>query len=221
MILVVDKSKRNAATFADMFFYMGVLAKSATIAESFSEISNFYRAIVVMDPDEIADVTDYVHRMRAYSAAIPIFALGDKDAPKAELFDCIFPKEACASEILSKILEYTYERDIPQPGDYKLAGMDLSCDMSTPTYFWTPFPLTKTEAMIVKFLVRAYPNPVSAEDILRYAYRESKYPEVSIIRTHISIINKKFRNLSNRNLIEMTFGTGYRILTPEVASALV
>ena len=69
-----------------------------------------------------------------------------------------------------------------------------------------------------------YANPDAKpvfEDILRYAYRESKYPEVSNIRTHISIINKKFRNLSNRNLIEMTFGTGYRILTPEVASALV
>ena len=75
--------------------------------------------------------------------------------------------------------------------------------------------------MIVKYLIRTYPRPTSAEEILRYAYRESRTPEISNIRTHISIINKKFRKLTERNLIEMSFGKGYRVLTPEVAEALV
>lgn len=221
MILVVDKSKRNAVSVADMFFYMGVLAKAATIAESFSEISDIYRAVIIISPESFPDAEDYVKRLRTYNSAVPIFAIGSPDESYAHLFSRIFSRGSYASVVMSKILEYTLENSLPQPGDYKLAGIDLSCDISTPTYFWTPLPLTKTEAMIVKYLIRTYPRPTTAEEILKYAYRDSKTPEVSNIRTHVSIINKKFRNLTNRNLIEMSFGKGYRVLTPELAQALV
>ena len=147
--------------------------------------------------------------------------MGAPEKSYSHLFSDVFARGTYASVILAKILEYTLKNSLPQPGDYKLAGIDLSCDISTPTYFTTPLPLTKTEAMIVKYLIRTYPRPTSAEEILKYAYRESRIPELSNIRTHVSIINKKFRELTSRNLIEMSFGKGYRVLTPEVAEALV
>jgi len=221
MILIVSKSKKNASNVADMFFYMGVLAKGATVAESFSEISDIYRALILLSPESFPDADDYIKRVRSYNSVIPIFAIGEPDGNYLHSFAHIFSVGTYASMVMSKILEYTLENGLPQPGDYKLAGIDLSCDLSTPTYFWTPLPLTKTEATIVKYLIRTYPRPTSAEEILKYAYRESKTPEVSNIRTHISIINKKFRNLTNRNLIEMSFGKGYRVLTPELMESTV
>ena len=42
-------------------------------------------------------------------------------------------------------------------------------------------------------------------------------PEESGIRTHISIMNKKFREITGRNLTVLTPGEGYRVLTPEIA----
>jgi len=221
MILIIDKSRKNAISVADMFFYMGILAKATTVGESFSEISDIYRAVIILSPETLPDTEDYVKRLHSYNLTVPIFAVGEPDKRLSNLFAGIFPVGTYASSIMAKILEYTLNNSLPQPGDYKLAGIDLSCDLSTPTYFWTPLPLTKTEAMIVKYLIRTYPRPTTAEEILKYAYRQSRTPEVSNIRTHVSIINKKFRNLANRNLIEMSFGKGYRVLTPEVAEALV
>ena len=221
MILIVDKSKKNAASISDMFFYMGVLSKPSTIAETFSEISNIYRAVLILYPETFPDPEDFVKRLRSYSSTIPIFAIGSPDKSYSDLFAYVFADGTYAAAVMTKILEYTLDNYLPQPGDYKLAGMDLSCDISTPTYFWTPLPITKTEAMIIKYLIRTYPRPTSATEILKYAYRESKTPEISNVRTHISIINKKFRSITKRNLIETSTGRGYRVLTPEVLAALV
>lgn len=221
MILVIDKSRKNANNVAEMFFLMGVLSKAVTIGETFSEISDIYRAVVMICPESFPDPEDFIKRLRKYNGTVPIFAMGNPDKSYSRLFAHVFPRSAYASNVMAKILDYTLENSLPQPGDYKLAGIDVSCDTPSPTYFWTPLPLTKTESMIIKYLIRTYPKPTSAEQILKYAFRESRTPELSNIRTHVSVINKKFRNLANRNLIEMSFGKGYRVMTPEVMAAFV
>ena len=60
MILVIDKNRKNALCVADMFFYMGVLAKAATLSEAFSEISNTYRAILLLSPRSYPDAEDFI-----------------------------------------------------------------------------------------------------------------------------------------------------------------
>ncbi len=221
MILVIDKAKKSAAAIADMFFYMGVLAKAVTPKEAFSEIGQLYRAALIISPNHLPDAKDFIRQLKAYNSSIPIFAVENFPSSEDGLFAKIFNKEDYASTIMAGILDYTAKNSLPQPGDYRLAGMDLSCDIPTPTYFWEPFPLTRTEAMIVRYLVRTYPNPTSPEDILKYAYRGSRVPEIANVRTHISIINKKFRNIAGRNLVEMSFGKGYRVCTPELMDATV
>lgn len=215
MILVIDKNKKSAVSVAEMFFYMGVLTKAATLSEAFSEISNTYRAVVLLSPETYPDAEDFIKRLRSYSLTVPIFAIGEKESAPYRDIAMAFPRSSYAAEILSKILQYTVDNGLPMPGDYKLAGLDLSCDSKTCSYFWTPFPVTKTEAMIIKYLIRTYPRPTSAEEILKYAYRESRTPEASNVRTHISVINKKFRELTGRNLIDMSIRMGYNIITPE------
>ncbi len=215
MILVIDKNKKNAVSVAEMFFYMGVLTKGVAISNAFSEISNAYRAVVLLSPEAYPDAEDFIRRLRTYSFTVPIFTIGEKGNADYRNIAMSFSRSLYAAEILSKILQYTIDNKLPMPGDYKLAGLDLSCDAQTFSYFWTPFPLTKTEAMIVKYLIRTYPRQTSADEILKYAYRESRTPEASNVRTHISVINKKFRELTGRNLIDMTIGIGYNIITPE------
>ena len=215
MILVIDKTKKNAVSVAEMFFYMGVLTKGVTISDAFSEISNAYRAIVLLSPEAYPDAEDFIRRLRSYNLTAPIFTIGETESANYRHTPMSFSRSSYAAEILSKILQYAIDNRLPMPGDYKLAGLDLSCDAQTYSYFWTPFPLTKTEAMIVKYLIRTYPRQTSAEEILKYAYRETRTPEASNVRTHISVINRKFRELTGRNLIDMRIGVGYNIITPE------
>ena len=104
---------------------------------------------------------------------------------------------------------------VPLPGNYRLCGIDASVTKREVFYFDDVLHLTKTETAILRFLIRAYPLGLSAAEMLDMLFRPSKRPEASDIRTHISSMNKKFRDLTGRALIFMTPHIGYRISTPE------
>ena len=221
MILVIDKNRKNALCVADMFFYMGVLSRAATLSEAFSEISNTYRAILLLSPESYPDAEDFIKRLHSYNATMPIFLISETEEYHSQYVAKVFPSSLYAAEVLVNILNYTISNNLPQPGNYTLAGLNLSCNERSPSYFSKLLPLTKTEAMIVKYLIRTHPRPITSEEILKYAYRESKVPEVSNIRTHISIINKKFRDIAGRNLIEMSLTTGYTLITTKTEPATI
>lgn len=217
MILIINKPLKDARNLSDMFYYMGVLAYAATPSDALSEISGIYRAVIIMNPNTLADKRDYVARLRSY-VSIPIFALSDTDSSEDKIiFDGVMRRGAYASTILSFIDEYSDRLGITSPGTYKLAGINASVNLYTPMYFNKALPFTKTETMILKTLIITYPRPLEAKEILKYAFKPSRTPELSNIRTHISVMNKKYREIIGRNIISLATGEGYRILTPEFA----
>ncbi len=221
MILVIDKSQKNANDLADMLYYMGVLAKAVSAKDALSEISDIYRAIIIISPEELSFPEDIIHGLRRYSNA-PMFAIGSKKYEYASEFLHVFERGTHAPTIINTIRDCCDDLLISAPGDYNIAGVNVSSTTRVPVYFWTPLPFTRTETMIIRYLIRTYPASASAEDILKYAFRDMRRPEVASVRTHISIINKKFRDATgktNYNFIEAAFGKGYRILTPELAIA--
>ena len=219
MILIIDKHKKIATDLSDAFLGIGVLARGCTPREALSEISTMYRAVIITSPRELADPADFVKRVSSY-CTIPIFAINDSPVPLDFIDERMqFGRGSYAYKILERIIEYFEERGENAPGHYALAGIDASYNLKTPSYFWTELPFTKTETMILRLLIRSYPIPTSAEKILTYAYRTTRIPDVSNIRTHISVMNKKFREITGRNIFELNFGAGYRILTPEIIAA--
>ena len=100
-------------------------------------------------------------------------------------------------------------------GSYSLAGIDAGCDLRLPTYFDKEIPLTKTETMILRYLIRIYPRKAKAVEILCHAFKSGRDPEVASVRTHISVMNKKFKKEFGKNLISSFEGGGYTVLTPE------
>lgn len=221
MILIINKSKKEARGLSDMFYYMGVLAYGATPSEALSEISPIYRTIIVMNPDNLPDKEDYVTRLRSY-LNIPIFAItSGQDNNDVILFDGVIKKGTYAAYIYKSILDFSYKYGTKQPGNYQLSGINASSDIKTPLYFFKALPFTKTETMILRTLIRTYPQPTPAKQILKYAFRPSKVPDVSNIRTHISVMNKKFRDVTGRNIITFEIGEGYRVLTPEIIDSLL
>lgn len=221
MILIINKSKRDARALAEMFYYMGELAQGVTPSEALSEISPIYRAVIIMEPEGLADAEDYIARLTSYTK-LPIFAITDAPSAKASmLFDGILQKDAYAARIYSEITSHAKRNRLQAPGSYTLAGIDASIDLGFVEYFGRPIPFTRTEAMIIRTLIRLYPLPISSKDILKYAFRPARMPELANVRTHISVINKKWREATGRTLIAMESGSGYRILTPEVIENLI
>ena len=220
MILIIDKRKKIATSLSDTLLSLGILARGCTPNEALSEISTIYRAVIITSPTALADPQDYIRRLNSY-CTLPVFAIRDNDEPIMYLEENMqFERGSYAYKIVEHIIEYFENRGENPPGHYALAGIDASYDLKAPTYFWTTLPFTKTETMILRFLIRTYPNPTSAQSILNYVYRASKIPDVSNVRTHISIMNKKFREITGRNIFELSFGVGYRILTPEIIDML-
>ena len=218
MILVIDKHKRAARNLSDALSYMGFISVGLTPSEALSEISTIYRAVIITSVEALPDAEDYVRRLRSYASIVPIFAIFDspENNKYSHLFSASFKRGTYASRLAESIILHCDDMDLSLPGHYALAGLDLSVDLRTPMYFFTPLPFTKTELMILRYLFRIYPATARSEEILKYAYRPAKRPDPANIRTHISIINKKFKAITGRNLVYQVFGKGYSILTPEV-----
>ncbi len=216
MIMIINKSKKDARGLADMFYFMGVLTAATTPHEALSEISTNYRAALIMSPDTLADKEDFVRRLRSY-ADIPLFAITrHPDSLDEILFDGIIKSGSYAAKAYRYIREYTEANALRNPGSYKLAGINASVELYTPMYFNHALPFTKTETMILRALIKNYPTPANSKDILKYAFRQTRLPDISNVRTHISIMNKKYRKITSRNIITLLAGKGYVILTPEV-----
>ena len=216
MILIINRSKRDAVNLADMFYLMGILAHGVTPSEALSEISLQYKVALIVSPEALCDRSDFVSRLRSY-ASIPVIALTDSaDGRDGRIFDLVLKRNSYGSKIIESIRSFCESVGIQPPGTYSLEGIKASAVSKTPTFIHHELPLTKTETMVLRTLIKTYPRRVSAFEILKYAFRQSRLPDISNVRTHISVINKKFRAIQGENLIGFEEGRGYVILTPDV-----
>ena len=221
MILIINSNRKDAQRLSEMLYFMGVLSYATTPTEALSEFSIGYSSALIMNPNTLADKEDFVSRLRRY-ANLPIFALSDTpDAIDSVIFEGVIKSSSYASKILSYITDYCASRGFRAPGTYRLAGIDASVSLATPVYFSKALTFTKTELMILRTLIVTYPANIKAPVILKYAFKPNGKPEMQNVRTHLSVMNKKFRNITNRNLTVLTPGAGYRILTPEIMEALI
>lgn len=220
MLLIINPSKKLARGVSDTFYYMGILSYGATPTEALSEISQLYRAVLIIYPSELADAKDYVDRLRSYKGDIPIFAISAEEgcAKYEDIFDRVFASPIFSPALAEKIVEYANQNEYAGIGDYRLAGFNASWDHLGISCFSRKLRLTKTEAMILRYLIRSYPLPVNAESILKHAFRPGRAPEAASIRTHISGMNKKFESIFERKMITLVPHKGYIILTPEFIS---
>lgn len=221
MLLIISQNKKIARSVQETFHYMSILSYGTTPHEALSEVSNLYRAVLIINPENFPDINDYVGRIKAYKSDIPIFAITEKEAPSnyPDIFDGCFVKPGFTPALAEKIIDYAKDNGLAKIGDYYLAGFDASSHTVGVYFFYTKLPLTKTEAMILRYLIRSYPIPQSSDKILKYAFKPSRAPEAASIRTHLSIINKKLEASIGRKMITMEPHRGYVILTPEYINA--
>ena len=223
MILIIHQARKQAKDAADVFYYMGIPAVAKRPKEALSDIALLYRAVLLCHPSALPSPEDYMERLRSFGGGVPIFALCENaaDFELSHLFDLTFTYDSYSSQIFKGIRAYQSENGLPLLGSYALAGLCLDCDQRQAYYCDNPIHFTKTEAMILRYLIRTYPESTDVHHVLRYAMRPGNLSEPASIRTHIYGINRKFAEATGRRLITSIPGEGYRILTPEVAAALV
>ena len=218
MLLIINKSKRVAEEASDIFKYMGIIALGATPAEALNILTPAYRAVLMCDPDTIPDLRDYLRRMRSYISS-PIFCLFTENRGRSEdiqLFDGCFPDGSYSATIAVGMAKASKERGLIPAGVYKCAGINASCDEKTVSFLDDPVRLTKTEAMILRYLMVTYPAPQTPERIIEHVFRTGKHPARSAIRTHVSVMNKKWRAATGRTLFFSVAGCGYVLSTPKM-----
>lgn len=216
MLLIISRNKKLASALSETFYYMSYLSFPATPKEALSEISVGYKAAIIIEPDAFPDIKDYISRLKSLVKEIPIFAISDIGGENEDLFCEVFRKETSSPLIASKITDFCKKRGLEVIGNYKLAGFDASADRIGVSYFYSKPLFTKTEAMILRYLIASYPIPQSADKILHHAFRPYRAPEASGVRTHISAMNKKLYKISGRKQIELLPKEGYIIMTPEI-----
>jgi DNA-binding response OmpR family regulator len=220
MILIIHSALKKAKEAADIFYYMGIPAVAKRPKEALSEISLIYRAVLLCHPSALPSPEEYVQSLRGYSGGVPIFALCEdtEDFALFDLFDSYFKADDYSSKIFAGMRTYQAEHGLPLLGSYTLAGLCLDCDAKRASFCDMAIHFTKTEAMILRYLIRTYPECADVHHILRYAMRPGNLSEPSNIRTHIYGINRKFYEIAGRRLISSLPGEGYRIATPETAA---
>ena len=223
MILVISKEKKRARAVCQILHHMGILSFAATPISALSEISPMYRAVLLINPSLFPDPADYISRIRSYMSDVPLFSIndGEVDSGISEFFLKNYNRISFAPKIAVDIMITERDNKIDTVGVYRLAGIDASVYESTVRWFNKVIPFTYTEAMILRYLIRSYPNPVSAKEILLHSFNPAKMPEPSCVRTHLSSMNKKFRAISNLSLTALIPGCGYLIKTPEISKNLI
>ena len=217
MLLIICQNKKLARSVGEAFHYMSILSYAATPHEALSEVCQLYRAVLIINPTSFPDINDYVVRIKSYKSDIPVFAVTADDAPNhySDIFDAAFTSSSFTPALAKKIISYANEHNKAKIGDYFLAGFDASSNKVGVDYFNTKLSFTKTEAMILRYLIRSYPVPQRADSIIKYAFKPGRAPESSSIRTHLSLMNKKLEEATGRKMIALEAGKGYIILTPE------
>ena len=216
MILIISRSMKTGNALADAFKYMGIVARAETPHKATSEISPLYRLVIIVDPEDLPDEREYVKGLRSYLSTVPIMALADKDLSDPSLYELAERKSTTASGLYKSIRAFfDTSRRLP-PGEYLLGGLDASAGSRFVTNLSTVIPLTKTESMVLRTLIRAYPIPMKPQQILKYAFSQSKRPDPTSIRTYVCAINKKFNKRFERKLV-ISLDGGYVILTPMLA----
>ena len=217
MILIISRKKSAARNLTEALKTIGILSYPITASETFKEISPMYRAVVVIDPGFLADIKHFIDSIHSYVKNIPVYAVYTEPiGEEAKYFVNTISDRAYTGTLINDLADYLHDNSLPCVGDYRLAGINASADLGEVLYFDRHVDLTKTQSLILRFLLRSYPNPKKAETIIKYIYKPSKSPEPSSIRTHICKINESFKAIFGDPIIASPNGLGYVIYTPEL-----
>ena len=218
MILIISTNSKDAQRASRMFYYSEILSYATTPHKALNEISPMYRGIIVINPMKFPDIRDYINKIRSYEQTRPIFCMSSEPLQPhyQRLFDACLGEKCTLLSLFNRFRMFQEKHNLPYVGDYRLAAINMPVGFDLTLCFERVIHLTRKERLILKYLIRIYPNPVSSKKIIKYVYPPTMPVEESCIRAHICSINKKYSAEFGRNIITMIPTEGYVIITPKL-----
>ena len=154
MILIINKSLRNAILVADLFHYMGMLAYPATYEVAPSEVRSEYRTFLLYEPTESAsELVDAIRKVCTASLIIEIRKGAAADPyPRTRCgADAVLDSDMTAAAIAAKLDKIRGSTQKGRLSEYGTADLITDFGDSSVIFGGKRIRLTKTELMIVKF----------------------------------------------------------------------
>lgn len=214
MVLFISANKKEAVAAANLFKKLQIVSYGTTPQKALAEISPLYHATVLINPEEFADCDDFIERILTYYRGMPIFALTDRPEKlkHPELFMSIESNDIRSASFACKIMDLAEKHGLPTIGLYRVGHLESVCDRAYMTYYGIRIDFSKTESLVLRYLMATAPFPQAPATILKYAFPPAKRPEAATIRTHISTMNKKFTALfPSMDFVIHVPGKGYKI----------
>ncbi len=215
MLLTIDTNLKYAESISDIAFHLGIISQAMTPVKATAEILPLYRAVIISHPESVPDIHALIAVLKDKLCGASIYAITD-DQAFSPLFKRLYPTASNCTDIIASIINLSAEHGTDPIGTYILSGIDASAYRGNITMHGEELPFTRTELMLLRYLIATYPIPQTPKDILKYSFKPRRQPESTVIRTHISVMNKKFRSIKGRNLIHSVYERGYVISTPEL-----
>ena len=213
MILVIHTTNYKAQRLAESIKTRGFLAVGVAAKNALKELGPRYRAIIILEPTKIEYMDTLVDGLNNSVFAIPLFTIGEPSLKiRAELK---FSPDTSVKDIIKKIAAYLIFYNFLPIGNYRAGGFDASVYTKDTMFLDEQIPLTKTERMILRYIIKSYPVPQPIKEILRVVFPHTKMPQPSNVRAHISNMNEKFCHYIGRQKIKFIKDDGYVLITPE------
>ncbi len=205
MILAIASTAAAADSVAEMFRYMGILCYPTSYKELSREIGPSYRAVIAIEPSGTPNAELFLSTVPRNAPTALLYAIDSKGFDLPDLVRT-YPPSACSSRIAADMERDALLRGTEPVGHYSAVGIEAELGSKYATYFDKRLPFTRTELMILRYLLASYPTPRSADDILKYAFKRTRQPQIAGVRTHLCVMNKKFSELFGGRLIGSSDG---------------
>ena len=209
MLLILSDNKSTAETVCNIFYYLGVLSYAESYGTVKAEDINQSAAVLMLHYGT-PQSSGFLDLMRDYLTDKPLFACesGTDSSDRTELKIHRFASDLSFPEIAAELIA----GELSCLGKYEAAGVCADRKNVYATVDGKELRLTKTELMIVRYLCATYPLRQRAERIRSFCWRSARMPEISNVRTHISVINSKAKREIGRHLISCGIKCGYVLM---------
>ncbi|MFL6076337.1 MAG: response regulator transcription factor [Mycobacteriales bacterium] len=215
-VLVVEDVRRLADDIAEGLRDQGMAVDVAYDGLAAAEKVGLTRYdVVVLDRDLpgmhgdalcrlVADADDPAMVIMLTAAGSP----GDRVAGLGLGADDYLPKPFHFPELVLRVRSLARRRPASRPRVLRVAGIELDPVRHTATRLGQPLRLSLKEFEVLEALMRAAPDPLSAEDLLERAWDENTDPFTKTVQVTVGRLR---RRLGPPDVIETVPGAGYRI----------
>jgi len=206
MILLLDNTESvRADTLREMLYFIGIISQRTSSIRDLPFPASAFSAVVILCPltaGELLEIKKIYGKNR-------IFCFGNviADDEITKLKEGTF-----ASELIYEIRSVQGRAGQKPVGEYRIKELDASVTRDGVYFEGRKISFTKTEIMILRSLIALYPRPLTQGELLNAAFRGARTPEISNIRTHICVMNKKFRALTAKRLISQAELSEYSLI---------